>query len=478
MFPVQTNNTAAGTASTVASRQRGTAHSVRPPTMAAAMRALLISTYELGHQPLHVAAPAAALQDAGHEVRCLDLAVEPLDADAVAWAEVVAFSVPMHTAMRLAIGAARRVRELRPEVPVAFYGLYAAVGRDRTVGVLADQVITGEYEPALVRWVGDPERSSRKQPLVVDLGRHRTRRPDRTLLPPLHRYAHLEVDGEHRLVGYVEASRGCRHRCRHCPIPVVYDGIFRIVPEEVILADVAQLVEMGAAHISFGDPDFLNGPAQARRLVAAVHDAFPQLTFDITVKVEHILRHSRLWGELAVQGLLFAVSAFETTNDTVLALLDKGHTAADAADAVGLLRSHGVEIRPSWLPFTPWTGRNDVADILDFIAAHDLTGNVDPIQLTIRLLLPEGSLLLDLPEILPYLGDYDPEVLSYRWRAAHAEMDLLQARLAALVEEAVAAAEEPAAVIRQLWGEVGGSGRRPATHAGKGRPRLTEPWFC
>lgn len=479
MFPVQTNNTAAGTASTVASRRGERAHRARPPTMAA-MRALLISTYELGHQPLHVAAPAAALQDAGHEVRCLDLAVEPLDAAAVAWAEVVALSVPMHTAMRLAIGAARQVRELRPEVPVAFYGLYAAVGRDRTVGVLADQVISGEYEPALVRWVGDPERTSPEQPVVVDLGRHRTRLPARKLLPPLHRYAHLEVDGEHRLVGYVEGSHGCRHRCRHCPIPVVYDGIFRIVPEDVVLADVAQLVEMGAAHISYGDPDFLNGPAHARRLVAAVHDAFPQLTFDVTVKVEHILQHSKLWAELAAQGLLFAVSAFETTNDAVLSLLDKGHAAADAGAAVGLLRSHGVEIRPSWLPFTPWTSPTDVADILDFLAAHDLTGNVDPIQLTIRLLLPEGSLLLELPEIIPYLGDYDPAVLSYRWRAAHPEMDLLQARLATLVEEGVAAGEEPAAVLGQLWGEVGGAGRRPATLllGGEGRPRLTEPWFC
>ncbi len=260
----------------------------------------------------------------------------------------------------------------------------------------------------------------------------------------------------------------------------MYDGIFRIVPEEVILADVAQLVEMGARHIRFGDPDFLNGPAHARRLVRAVHAAFPELTWDVTVKVEHILQHSELWGELAAQGLLFAVSAFETTNDAVLTLLDKGHTAADAAAAVRLLRRYGIEIRPSWLPFTPWTGPNDVANILDFIVTHDLAGNVDPIQLTIRLLLPEGSLLLDLPEIVPYLGDYDPELLSYRWRAAHPEMDLLQARLAALVEQGVAAGEEPAAVLREISSVVGGARRVPVAQlsGGKGRPRLTEPWFC
>ena len=67
------------------------------------MRVLLISTYELGHQPLHVASPAAALRRAGHEVRCLDLSVQPWDAGALQWTQAVGFSVPMHTAMRLAL---------------------------------------------------------------------------------------------------------------------------------------------------------------------------------------------------------------------------------------------------------------------------------------------------------------------------------------------------------------------------------------
>ena len=47
------------------------------------MRVLLVSTYELGHQPLHVASPAAALRRAGHEVACLDLAVEMWDPERV-----------------------------------------------------------------------------------------------------------------------------------------------------------------------------------------------------------------------------------------------------------------------------------------------------------------------------------------------------------------------------------------------------------
>ena len=97
------------------------------------MRVLLISTYELGHQPLHVASPAAALRRAGHEVRCLDLSVQPWDPDALDWAQAVGFSVPMHTAMRLALNAARRLRREHPRLPICFYGLYAA-GEPRAGG--------------------------------------------------------------------------------------------------------------------------------------------------------------------------------------------------------------------------------------------------------------------------------------------------------------------------------------------------------
>ena len=116
------------------------------------MRVLLISTYELGHQPLHVASPAAALSRAGHEARCLDLSVEPWDPDALDWAQAVGFSVPMHTAMRLAMNAARRVRSEHPRLAICFYGLYAPVSQELVVGELAGRAIAGEYEPALVAW--------------------------------------------------------------------------------------------------------------------------------------------------------------------------------------------------------------------------------------------------------------------------------------------------------------------------------------
>ncbi len=269
------------------------------------MRVLLVSTYELGHQPLHVASPAAALRKAGHEVRCLDLSVERWNAGALEWAQAVAFSVPMHTAMRLAMRAAVGVRRARPELPVCFYGLYAPVSRDLTVGALADRAIAGEYEPALTAWVGElaaggpPD--ARADESLIQLGRGEFELPARDLLPPLERYAHLALGGDERLVGYVEASHGCVHRCRHCPVPPVYDGRIRIVGADTVVRDIARLVELGARHITFGDPDFLNGRRHSLRVVQAMHERFPDLTFDCTTKVEHILRDAELWPALAEQ---------------------------------------------------------------------------------------------------------------------------------------------------------------------------------
>jgi radical SAM superfamily enzyme YgiQ (UPF0313 family) len=453
------------------------------------MRLVLVSTYELGHQPLHLATPAAALRAAGHEVRTLDTSVEPWTREPIDWADAIAFSVPMHTAMRLALRGAAAVRAARPELPICLYGLYATVSRDLTLGPagVADHAIAGEYQEGLVAWA-DALAEERPRRAVIELGR---RKPDgppsREGLPSLERYAHLALSGDERPVGYVEASRGCVHRCTHCPVPVVYDGRIRIVPEDIVLADIEALVASGAQHITFGDPDFLNGPHHSRRVVAAMHERWPQLTFDCTVKVEHILRHEDVWAEFAAAGCLFVVSAFETVNDETLVRLDKGHTAAQAAVAVNLLRRHGIEVRPSFLPFTPWTTVDEVADIVDFVAAVDLVPNVDPVQYTIRLLVPEGSLLEPVLKAESRLGPYDAERLTWTWASGDPAVDQLQTRLAALVEGAQTAGDSISEIYARVRAAVHAAAERhPATgdnapvlsSNGEGRPRLTEPWFC
>jgi hypothetical protein len=246
-----------------------------------------------------------------------------------------------------------------------------------------------------------------------------------------------------------------------------------------VLADIARQVDAGARHITFGDPDFLNGVHHSLRIVQAMHARWPALTFDCTTKVEHILRHESIWGDMAGAGCLFVVSAFETVDDSILDRLDKGHTTADAARVVMLLREHGIEVRPSFMPFTPWTTLDGVRDILDFVADHDLIGNVDPVQYTIRLLLPDGSLLLDHPDLAAHLGPYDDARASFTWTAADPAMDRLQTDIALLVEDRLAAGEDDVEIYQAIRAvcalpPAAVTPRSP----GDRPPRPTEPWFC
>jgi hypothetical protein len=430
------------------------------------VRVLLVATYELGHQPTNLAGPAALLRARGHEVRVLDASVEEWDPRLAAWADRVAFSVPMHTATRLARELAHGITK-----PTCCYGLYAGMCDD-----VVDAVIAGEYEDGLIAWAEGHDPGS-----AVQLGHARPAAPGalpaRDLLPPLDRYTRLAIGGELRLVGSVEASRGCAHRCRHCPVPVVYQGRVRLADEAATLADIGQLVGNGARHVSFGDPDFLNAPQHAMRIVRALHDQHPDVTFDCTTKVEHVLRHEALLPELARAGCLFVVSAFESLNDAILERLDKGHTADDAARAVVLLRDHGIDVRPSFLPFTPWTTRDDIIVLLDFVAEHDLVGSVDPVQYTIRLLLPAGSLLLDQPDLAPYLGEWDDSRLTFTWTPQHPEMDDLQRELAQLVEAGVEAGDPDTVTYARVRSAVGVP-PVDLTGVSTDRPRLTESWFC
>ncbi len=411
------------------------------------MKVLLVSTYELGHQPLAVAGPAGRLRARGHDVACLDLSIDQWDPALGDWADKVAISVPMHTAARLA-------RQVAPSIdgPVACYGLYAAMCAD-----VATALVSRDPDTELCRWIED-------DPTLVT----EPALPARDLLAPLERYTHLVAGGEEQLVASVEASRGCAHRCRHCPVPVVYDGRIRINDVDAVVADVAQQVAMGARHVTYGDPDFFNGVHHALRVVRAVHARFPELTFDCTVKVEHILAHADVWEELAASGCIFVVSAFESVNDATLELLDKGHTAADAARSVELLRDHGIAVRPSWLPFTPWASLDDVRAILDFVAVHDLVGQVDPVQYTIRLLVPEGSLLLG---YIDGLGQWDATRLTYPWTST---LDPLQARFAAIVE---AGGDAPIPVVYDALRSEVGLAPLGLTEVAD-TPRLDEPWFC
>jgi hypothetical protein len=309
--------------------------------------------------------------------------------------------------------------------------------------------------------------------------------PSREALPPPSLYARLVTEGETRMAAAIEASRGCLHLCRHCPIPPVYGGRLFVVPREVVLQDVRRLAADGVRHLSFADADFLNGPGHSLALVREIHAEFPALTFDVTTKVEHILKHRSQWPELAAAGCLFVVSAVESLSDAVLGHLDKGHVREDVFEALAILRHAGIALRPSLLPFTPWASLADYLELLEWVEREGLVHHVDPVQLSIRLLLPPGSLLLSLPAMQPHLRGLDPGSLSWRWEHPDPRMDRLQRLVASIVRRAASHDEDATRTFTRIRRAAWRAAGRAATalphvpavlHAVP--PRLTEPWFC
>src|SRR5437868_7579901 len=285
------------------------------------MNVLLISTYELGRQPFGLASPAAWLREAGHEVRCQDLSQDKLDAAAVRDADLVGIYLPMHTATRIAVRVIERVKKLNAAAHLCCYGLYAPLNAELLGSLGVEAIIGGEFEAALVELAHNVSTTTSRNGNKIHLERLRFCVPDRSALPELARYAKLRLpDGSTRVVGYSEASRGCLHRCRHCPIVPVYDGAFRIVQREVVLEDIRRQVAAGAEHITFGDPDFFNGVGHSMAIVEALHREFPSITYDVTSKIEHLLRYSQHLRVLRETGCAFVISPVESVDDPVLRL--------------------------------------------------------------------------------------------------------------------------------------------------------------
>jgi radical SAM superfamily enzyme YgiQ (UPF0313 family) len=456
---------------------------------------LLISCYELGHQPLNLASPLAVLSHAGYQPIAIDSAVEPLTDDIILRARLVCISVPMHTALRLAMRVAEHVQRVNPAAQLCFYGLYASLNATYLHEQGIEFVIGGEYEQALLDLTHALEESrnpalpgigTHSQPAAPILRRLPFIQPARQPLPPLQRYARLQLGDSLSLVGYVETTRGCLHTCLHCPITPVYQGRFFALPRELVLQDICAQVQLGAQHITFGDPDFLNGPGHALKILRAMHAEFPDLTFDATIKIEHILEHRNLFREFKALGCAFIVSAVEAVSDHVLLYLDKGHTRADVIEALDILDDASIPMRPSLLPFTPWTTLDDYLDLLTFVEQHRLINQIDPVHYSIRLLLPPGSALLDTPAMRPHLGELDATAFSYRWTHPDPRVDQLQQAVASLVEvgehDHIAPAET-FYLIKALAEEAAGlvlsatsTAHIPPTL--KVTPHLTESWFC
>jgi radical SAM superfamily enzyme YgiQ (UPF0313 family) len=458
------------------------------------VRALLISTYDMGRQPFGLASPAAWLTDAGVDVACADLSKDRLQDSAVTAASLIAFFLPMHTATRLALPVIDHVRRLNPSAQLAAYGLYAPLNAALLRAHGVGHVLGGEFEQDLAdlakRVAGGDVRASdsgtqtaSESPRTATLARLAFRVPRRDGLPPLSRYATLQRGDERRTVGYSEASRGCKHRCRHCPIVPVYDGRFRTVAADVVLGDVRAQVMAGAQHITFGDPDFFNGIKHAEAIIAGLSREFPGITYDVTIKIEHLLKHAGHLPLLRETGCAFVTSAVESVDDHLLTRLDKGHTRADFERVVELFREAQLALAPTFLPFTPWTTIDSYLELLRTIDALDLVENVSPVQLAVRLLLPQGSRMLELPDVRAVTGPFDAASLTHPWVHVDPAVDRLQMEVADLVGVRLSASRQE--VFARVWDRAHGYASATASHrhvpvlvARAAIPYLNEPWYC
>ncbi len=449
-------------------------------------RVLLISTYDLGRQPFGLASPAAWLREAGVDVTCADLAKEKLNADAVRAADVIAFFLPMHTATRLALPAIDKVRSLNERARLVAYGLYAPLNAELLRAHGVSDILDGEFEEDLVHVARGTWHVARGTSHVArstsHVARLHFRAPARDALLPLSRYATLQVGAERVTAGYTEASRGCKHRCRHCPIVPVYNGLFRVVQADVVIADVRSQVAAGARHITFGDPDFFNGIRHATAVIEAFARECPGVTYDVTIKVEHLVRHASVLDVLRRTGCAFVTSAVESLDDEVLAKLEKGHTRADFGRVVELCRAAGLTLVPTFVAFMPWTTMEGYLDLLRTIDRLDLVEHVAPIQLAIRLLIPNGSRMLELDDVRSCISHYDPRWLTHVWTHPDPRVDALQREVETVV------GTNPLADRRSLFERIWALAHERAGVAVPARaavaisratiPYLNEPWYC
>jgi radical SAM superfamily enzyme YgiQ (UPF0313 family) len=458
------------------------------------VKIVLISTYELGRQPFGLASPAAWLRKRGHNVTVLDLSRQSLDETAIRGAGLIAIYLPMHTATRLAAQLLPQLRKQNPAAHLCCYGLYAPMNVEYLRALGASTILGGEFEEGLVQLAervgrngsgSRPLDATQSEPLI-SLSRQKFIPPDRQGLTSLAKYAHLILPaGEHRVAGYTEASRGCKHLCRHCPIVPVYRGVFRVVDREVVLEDIRQQVTAGAQHVTFGDPDFFNGIGHAMALVEAVHREFPRLTYDVTIKIEHLLRHKKNLATMRDTGCLFVTSAVESVDDEVLSRLEKDHMLEDFLEVHRIFRELGLVLHATFVPFTPWTTLDGYLKLLRILRENDLIENVAPIQLAIRLLIPAGSRLLELQEVRRLVAPFDASALVYPWQNPDPRVDALCEQ----VQEIVATNEKRKvprrAIFEHIWKaahEAAGVktefAPQPVLVSRAAIPYLNEPWYC
>ena len=369
-------------------------------------RVLVASTFEAELQPLAAAAAAAALRDQGLAVTGWDAHFLPDSAPSGPF-DLVLLSVQQFEGLERAWELARRLRDDGMARTIVAFGQYAQLNAgkllERVDGVAFDEperisapladLARGRLAPAevpalLTRQGMRPRPPRRRLALPA---------PARDLFPPLVLYpAHHTGFG---LMGNLEASRGCHHRCTYCSVYGAYGGGVAPYEVEAVVADALRLADEGVRHFCFIDAEFFNsrtiGPEIIKRIAAEVRPC----TFELTTRVDHLLTHTAELERLVALGLRRVTSALEFPSDRVLRIFDKGITVQDMRAAIAAARQLGITLNPTFIPFNPWVEYDELLRFEDFLVETDLARVADPTVLQTRLLLYKGSPLLASPWI-------------------------------------------------------------------------------
>lgn len=318
--------------------------------------------------------------------------------------DLVLVSVQQFEGLERGVALAKRLRETFSTTIIAF-GQYAQLNKDEllrvTDGVVMDEpericgelveVARGEREldtvPALFTAAGTPPKPPRRRISVPA--------PARDLFPPLVLYpAHHSPFG---LMGNIEATRGCHHKCTYCSVYGAYDGGVASYESDTVVADALQLAEEGVRHFCFIDAEFFNARAIGLGVVERLVKEIGPITFEFTTRVDHILDYTNELEKLVALGLRRVTSALEFPSDRILRIFDKhidvDHMRAAIAEAGRL----GFELNPTFIPFTPWVEYDELLTFEDFLVDTGLARVTDPTALQTRLLLFKGSPLLASP---------------------------------------------------------------------------------
>jgi radical SAM superfamily enzyme YgiQ (UPF0313 family) len=369
-----------------------------------AARVLVASAFEAELQPLTSA--------------CAGAAMRAQDADVVGWDahrnpdvvpdgdfDLILLSVQQFEGVERGLNLAARLRESFGGAKLVAFGQYAQMNHRRFLET-ADAIVMEEPElvAAELAEVARGERDVATVPASMTAQGMRPKPPHRRITVPapardlfpslVHYPAHHSPYG---LMGNVEVTRGCHHKCTYCSVYGAYDGGVAAYNADTVLADCLQLAEEGVRHFCFIDAEFFNSRTIGAGVVRRLVDEIGPITFEFTTRVDHILSYRKELTELVSLGLVKVTSALEFPSNRILRIFDKHIDVDHMRAAIAEAERIGFVLHPTFIPFTPWVEYDELLTFEDFLVDTGLAKVTDPTALQTRLLLFKGSPLLSSP---------------------------------------------------------------------------------